>query len=218
MNFHVDSHSNVLGAFSEDDASRLSGVTKSQLKLWDSNGLLNASYAQKNRRQPYSRVYSFRDLVSLRVLNLLRNEHKVSAQHLKKVAEKLAHLGDAKWTKTTLYVLGKRVVFDDPKTSERREVVSEQRVLDIPLKAAISDTLEAIRQQNVRRGKVVGSTSKQKFVMQNQEVFAGTRIPVSAVMNYLKRGYEDDLILRDFPDLTSDDIELAKRALSESAA
>lgn len=218
MNKQPHFSDNVLGAFSEVDASRLSGVTKGQLKQWDANGLLSASYAQENRRQPYSRLYSFRDVVALRVLNQLRNVHSVSAQHLKQVADKLAHLGDQRWTKTTLYVLGKKVVFDDPTTSERREVVSEQRVFDIPLKAAISDTLQAIRDQNVRTKEELGHTTKQKFVLQNQEVFEGTRVLVSAVLKYLERGYEDVEILAEFPDLTTDDIALARRFLTESAA
>lgn len=217
-NQKADPSGSVLGAFSEEDAARLSGITRNQLRLWDNNGLLQASYALDNRRQPYSRIYSFRDLVSLRVLNVLRNKHGVSVGHLKKVADKLAHFGDEKWTATVLYVLGRRVVFDDPGTSERREIVSEQRVFDIPLKAAISDTLEAIRKQNARSSGELGHVIKQKFVLNNQSVFDGTRVPVSAVLSYLERNASDQQILDEFPDLTLDDIAEARRLKSENAA
>lgn len=208
----------VFGAFSEEDATKLSGATQNQLRLWDANGVLRASFSKENRRQPYSRIYSFRDLVSLRVLNVLRNKFGVSGQHLKQVAKKLAHLGDEKWTATTLYVLGKRVVFDDPETQERREVVSEQRVFDIPLKAAISDTLKEIERQNVRRNDEIGHIVQSKFVQGNQEVFEGTRVTVSAVIHYLERGATDALILAEFPDLTNEDIAEARRLYSSDAA
>lgn len=212
------SKSNVVGAFSEEDAVKLSGATKNQLRLWDSNGVLEASFARDNRRQPYSRLYSFRDIVSLRVLNVLRNRFGVSGQHIREVAEKLAHMGETKWTATTLYVLGKRVVFDDPETDERREVVSKQRVFDIPLKAAISDTLQAIRDQNVRTDNEKGHFVKKKFVLSNQEVFDGTRVPVSAVKNYVSRGATDREILAEFPDLALEDIAEVRKLHSADAA
>lgn len=209
---------NVFGAFSEEDATKLSGVTQNQLRLWDSNGVLEASFARKNRRQPYSRVYSFRDIVSLRVLNILRNRFGVSGQHLRQVAMKLGHFGDKKWTATTLYVLGKRVVFDDPDTEQRREVVSDQQVFDIPLRAAISDTLQAIRDQNARSEEEKGHVVQKKFVLSNQEVFDGTRVPVSAVVNYLRRGASERDILAEYPDLTAKDIAAAKALHATDAA
>lgn len=211
-------NSKVIGAFSEEDAARLSGVSISQLKSWDRAGFLEPSFSPTNRKQPYSRIYSFRDLVSLRVLNLLRNTHGVSLQHLKKVGEALAGFGEEKWIKTTLYVLGKRVVFDDPLTSERKEVVGGQRVFDIPLRAAISDTLQEIRRHNSRSSDEKGHMVQQKFLLNNQRVFTGTRVPVVAVQNYLSRGASVKKILEEFPDLSVEDVEFAKDLLNNDAA
>lgn len=213
-----DRKTNIMGAFGEDDAVRLSGVSKSQLRLWDQSGLLPASFSPENRRQPYSRVYSFRDLVSLRVLNRLRNEFGVSSQHLRDVAEGLANFGADKWIAKTLYVLGKRVVFDDPETHQRRDIVNHQRVFDIPLKAAVSDTLSAIREDNERRRDKVGHVVRNKFVQNNQQVFEGTRVTVDAVRRYLERGRSEDEILSEFPDLTLDDIRQARTLKHNSAA
>lgn len=56
---------NVIGAFSEVDASRLSGVTIGQLRDWDRKGFLRPSYAEENRALPYSRVYSCKETISL---------------------------------------------------------------------------------------------------------------------------------------------------------
>lgn len=201
----------VIGAFSEADAVRLSGLTIGQLRNWDRKGFVQPSYAEANRRLPYSRIYSFRDIVSLRVLGQLRNTYKVPLQHLRKVSDTLAHLGEARWTATTLYILGNRVVFTDPRTDERMEVVSGQRVFDIPLRVVISDTRKAIASLNHREEGETGKVVHGKFTLQNEPVFEGTRIPVATVKRYLEAGYSSDEILKEYPDLTPTDIEVARR-------
>jgi uncharacterized protein (DUF433 family) len=202
--------SDIIGAFSEEDAARLSGVSVGQLRSWDRSGFLSPSYAAKNRRQAYSRVYSFRDIVSLRVLNSLRNEHKVPLQHLRKVSHELANQGNDRWTQQTLYVLGRRVVFDDPRTHQRREVVSGQQVFDIPLKVAIKDTRGAIRDLNKRRPETIGRVIRGRFVMNSRPVFAGTRIPVSAIRSYLAADFDAADILREYPELRLEDVEAVR--------
>jgi uncharacterized protein (DUF433 family) len=42
-------------------------------------------------------------------------------------------------------------------------------------------------------------------------VFAGTRVPVATVLDYLAHGYSDERILEAFPDLTTSDIAAARR-------
>jgi len=204
------SDENVIGAFSEEHAERLTGISRSQLRRWDRMGFLVPSYAWEDRRSPYSRIYSFRDIVSLRVLNDLRNNKKVPLQHLRQVSSRLSHLGDAKWTATVLYVLGKRVVFDDPRTSQREEIVSRQRVFDIPLRVVISSTRQAVKEMNRRGEAEVGKIAQARFVMQNEPVFAGTRIPVASIKRFVDEGYPAAKIIREYPELTAADIETAR--------
>jgi DNA-binding transcriptional MerR regulator len=83
---------NVVAAFNEDQVERLTGLTKAQLRYWDGTGFFQPKHADEDRRQPFSRLYSFKDVVALRTLGVLRNEHKVPLQHLRKVADKLSHL------------------------------------------------------------------------------------------------------------------------------
>ncbi|MFZ1471140.1 MAG: DUF433 domain-containing protein [Paracoccaceae bacterium] len=203
-------HVSIIGAFSETDVARLSGLTVGQLRGWDRKGFVQPSYAESDRSLPYSRIYSFRDIVALRVLGQLRNVHKVPLQHLRKVSDTLAHLGDSKWISTTLFVLGKRVVFTDPRDDKRVEIVSGQRVFDIPLRVAISDTRKAIENLNHRSESEVGNVVHGKFTLQNEPVFEGTRIPVSTVKRYLDAGYLPDAIMLEFPGLTHADIETAR--------
>jgi DNA-binding transcriptional MerR regulator len=201
---------NIIGAFSEADAARLSTLTVGQLRRWDRKGFVQPSYAETDRSLPYSRIYSFRDIVALRVLGQLRNVHKVPLQHLRKVSDMLAHLGDSKWTATTLYVLGKRVVFTDPRYDQRIEIVSGQQVFDIPLQVVISDTRKAIENLNHRSFGAMGKVVHGKFTLQNEPVFEGTRIPVATVKRYLDANYSPEAIMREFPDLTPADIETAR--------
>ena len=77
----------VIAAFSLDQVSRLTGLSESRLISWDQEDFFCPSLAYDNRRSPYSRVYSFEDVVGLRTLNILRD--RVSMQHLKKAADRL---------------------------------------------------------------------------------------------------------------------------------
>lgn len=209
---------NVVGAFSEVDAARLSGLSVNQLRSWDRKGFLRPSFAEPDRRLPYSRIYSFKDVVALRVLGQLRNSYKVPLEHLRQVSEKLAHLGDSRWTATTLYVLGNKVVFRDPRSDNREEVVSGQRVFDIPLRVAVSDTKDAIASLNRRSENELGKVVHGKFTLQNEPVFEGTRIPVATVRRYLNAGFSPEEIVWEYPDLTIPDIETARYFKTEHSA
>lgn len=202
------SEDNVIGAFSDEQAARITGVSKNQLRQWSKDGFFDASYGDKRAHIPYGRLYSFRDLVSLQILHDLRNEKKIPLQHLKKVSAELAHLGESRWTATTLYVLGKRVVFDNPKTNEREEIVSKQRVFNIPLRVVIKSTRRKIEELN-NRDDQIGKFEKRKFVVQNAQVFAGTRIPLSTVSQFLEANYSPSRIIEEYPSLNEADIYAA---------
>ena len=178
---------NIVGAFSEEQAARLSGVSLNQLRRWDADEFFCPSFSDA-KGVPFGRIYSFRDIVSLRVLNDLRNKKKISLSHLREVSRELSHLGDEKWTATTLYVLGRRVVFDDPRTNLRQEVVSGQRVFDIPLRVVISSTRRAVQELNDRSDRI-GQVVRARFIAQNEPVIAGTRVSVTAIREFAEDGY-----------------------------
>lgn len=202
------SDDDVIGAFSEEQAERLSGVSINQLRRWDADEFFQPSFGASQRGLPYGRIYSFRDIVSLRILNDLRNNKDIPLWHLRDVSRILDHLGDAKWTATTLYVLGKRVVFSNPRTKKREDIVSGQQVLDIPLRVVIASTRRAVQDLNDRSERV-GQFSQARFVAQDQLVLAGTRIPVSSVREFAEAGYSVQKIIREYPDLTEADVAAA---------
>jgi uncharacterized protein (DUF433 family) len=201
----------VVSAFSEDQVERLTGLSKGQLRYWDSTEFFRPTFGVDNRRVAFSRIYSFRDIAALRVLCVLRNQYSVPLQHLRKVAEKLSHLDDAKWTATTLYVINKKVAFDEPDTQKPREVVSGQYVHPFHLKPVIDDTREAVKNLSLRQKEDFGRVEQKRNVSHNLPVVAGTRIPVRAVKHYIEDGFSDEHILAEYPSLTKADIEAVRK-------
>jgi DNA-binding transcriptional MerR regulator len=200
---------NVVAAFSEEQVERLTGLTKAQLRYWDNTGFFRPKYADENRRFAYSRLYSFKDVVALKTIGVLRNRHDVPLQHLRKVADKLSHLKDDRWTGTKLYVLNKKVIFHEPGTGLPREIVSGQYVIGLLLKTIISDTKKAIEKMHRRDPKKIGRVERSRFVSHNAWVVGGTRIPTSAIRNFKEAGYTVEQIIAEYPDLTPRDIKAA---------
>lgn len=201
----------VISAFSEDQVERLTGLSKGQLRYWDNTGFFRPAFGIENRRVALSRIYSFRDIAALRVLFVLRNQYMVPLQHLRKVADELAHLEDDKWTATTLYVVNKKVAFDEPDTQVPREVVSGQYVHPFHLRPVVEDTREAVRRLGMRQEGDFGRVEQKRNVSHNLPVVAGTRIPVRAIKNYIEDGFTDAQIITEYPSLTEADIDAVKR-------
>jgi len=200
---------NVIQAFSEDHAERLTGISKNQLRHWDRTGFFSPAFADENRKAVFSRIYSFKDIASLRVLSVLRNQYGVSLQHLRQVSERLSHLDDDRWTKTTLYVLKKRVLFSDPEKGVPREIVSGQYALGIPLERVLSDTKRDVERLNEREPVKIGTIVRNRWVAHNAPVIAGTRITVRAIQAFGDAGYSVAQILEQYPDLKREDVEAA---------
>jgi uncharacterized protein (DUF433 family) len=199
---------NVISAFSEEDVERLTGITVRQLRYWDGTGFFVPSLASDNRRVAYSRVYTFRDVVCLKIINAIRNESRVPLQHLRDVKQRLLHLGDDLWTKTTLYILNKRVVFYNPET-DQKEDISGQLVLEIPLKVVSGDMEKAVRSHRERPAETVGKIVTRRGIAASKPVVAGTRITVKSIKAFSDAGYSIDQIREQYPVLTAEDIRAA---------
>jgi uncharacterized protein (DUF433 family) len=210
--------SDVVMAFSEEHVQRLTGITVHQLRYWDRTDFFHPEFAADDRRAAFSRVYSFRDVVSLRVLNMLRNQHSVPLPHLRDVSKRLAHLAADRWTKATLYVLKKKVNFDEPETGRKREVLSGQYALGIPLAVVVEDTERDVKELQRRDASAIGSISRSRLVVHNAAVIAGTRIPTAAIKRFSDAGYSAAQILLEYPDLTEMDVAAALAHEARSAA
>lgn len=196
----------VVAAFTEEDAARLTGLSVRQLRHWDRTKFFAPSLANENRSLSYARLYSFKDLVALRVLDELRNESRVSMQHLREVKDKLMALGEH-WASTTLYVLKKKVVFVNTATQQHEEVVSGQGVLQIPLEVVAGDMNERVKAWRRRDESQTGRVERRQGF--STPVVAGTRIPVENIKAFAESGYTVEQIMGEYPTLTRSDVEAA---------
>ena len=197
----------IIAALSREQASRLTGVSQRHLRLWDAKGFFAPSL--KLEGGALASLYSFRDLLCMKVIHAIRNEAKIPFAELLKTKQRLAHLGDDLWARTTLYILGKRVVFDDPETGGRQEASSGQGVLQIPLRVVTGTMEDAVRAMRERKSDLIGTIDRKRSVAQNQPVIAGTRIPVRSLQAFAKAGYSVAQINAQYPGITERDIEAA---------
>jgi uncharacterized protein (DUF433 family) len=198
---------NVVAAYSEEQIGRTVGLTKSRLRYWARTDFFKPSFVEEDGRLPYSRFYSFKDVVALRTLEMLRVRNGVPLQHLRKVAERLAHMKDELWSRTTLFVLDKKVHVVNPEFGQPQEIVSGQYAL--PLSKVIDDTRNDIIAFRSRPANTVGRLSRNRSIARNALVVSGTRIPVGSVVRLHEDGYTVDQIIAEYPDLTPEDIEAA---------
>jgi uncharacterized protein (DUF433 family) len=208
---------NIISAFSLDRVVKLTGLTIRQLSYWDNLGFFQPQYAAEDRRSPYSRIYSFKDVVGLRTLGILKNRYHCSLQHLRDVAAKLTTYSKTPWADLTLYVLKKKVYFNEPETGLRRGVIDGQYAL-LPISSIMEDVRKEAEQLGRRDPEQIGQVEKRRYISHQAEVIAGTRIRVSTILHFIEAGYSNAAILKEFPSLTEADIEAAKRHGSGIAA
>jgi DNA-binding transcriptional MerR regulator len=76
----------VIAAFSEEQVGRLTGISQRQLRYWAlDNFFVPSLLSTKNDDLPPLKMYSFRDLVCLKVINALRNDAKIPLKDLRGV-------------------------------------------------------------------------------------------------------------------------------------
>lgn len=217
----MDALQQVFAAFSEEQVARLTGVSLPQLRYWAREGFYRPTYEERNRRLAYSRIYSFKDVVALRVLNTLRNKCGITLQHLRLVSEKLGKLNENpdKWIFTKLYPLNGRVVWFEQGAGVPADVASGQIVAAVVLDDVVQQVKADVRELRAPRDAAnFGKISKSRFIQHNSAVVSGTRIPVAAIKRFSEAGYSPKEILNEYPDLSMADIDAALEYKEKGAA
>lgn len=199
--------SGVIAAFSVEQVHKLTGLSPGNLIDWDASGFFSPSYAYEKRRSPYSRIYSFEDVVGLRTLAMLRE--RVSMQHLKEAATRLKAHNGKPWSQLTLYVLNGEVHFKRPDSGIIEGAVSGQYGATIPLESVATEMRAKAEELKKRDPATVGKFDRKRFVMGGAPVIAGTRILVESVRSLADAGYTPAQILREYPDLELADVHAA---------
>jgi uncharacterized protein (DUF433 family) len=203
--------SGTIDAFTMDQAAKLSGLSEDQLRSWDTAGLFRPSFGWEDRRRHYSRIYSFEDIVALRTLARLRAEG-VSTQKLKRIGVYLKSLTDRPWVGRSFFVVPRtgKVYFTHEEAVVAADPMGQQAMGEIielgPVEQDVRERLAQMRSRLEQRGRIVTD----RYIHGGVPIFAGTRIPVSSVLEFLDEGRSTDEIIAQFPRLTCEDIEAAR--------
>lgn len=208
----------VIGAFTEEQAAYLSGLTVNQLRYWSRTGFFQPDLADPDAKGPFSRIYSLVNVAGLRVLGLLRRKHKVSLQHLRKVAANLVDMDQSLWNTLTLYVRERQVYTKNGVGGFRHITSGEDTLPGLPLRQVRDEVEKRVAELARRPDSAIGEIARERNVARNARVFAGTRIPVEIVREFREAGYSIDEILREYPTLTEKDIKAAINYLGLEAA
>lgn len=202
----------TIRAFTADQVCGLAGISKRQLAYWDATGFFSPRPTHDRPHAAYGRIYSFRDVVGLRTIAKLRA--RVSLQELRKVGEYLRENFETPWSSLRFFVGSDgRVYFQEP----GREIAFEAKkhgqgdyiIVNLEDVAAEMDVgASALRE---RKKSELGLIRKNRYVVHNDAVLAGTRVPTRAVWSFHEGGYSAEKIRAEYPRLTIKDINAAIR-------
>jgi uncharacterized protein (DUF433 family) len=199
-----------LAAFTAEHVCRLTGLSARQLGYWDKTEFFSPTLLDDHRRRAFGRIYSFRDLVGLRTIAILRNVHRLPLQELRRVGEWLKERHDTPWSSLRFALKGKTAVFIDPAVGVAVEPKGAgQEVLSVALQPIADDMRQAADRLKERTPEQIGHVTRNRYVVHNAWVVAGTRIPTQAVWHFHEAGYSPKDIIAEYPRLTPSDIAAA---------
>jgi len=197
---------------SRSTAARVIGIAERRLRAWNDRGLVSPSLvSQLGSREIWT--FSLEDLVQGRVVKELE-DREISVRHIRRVVEAVRSSTHPRPLASLVWGVAGHEVFvgypDDSWVGDRRP---SQTVLveTLDLETIRGDARRAAQE---RQPEHVGAVESRRGKLGSKDVFAGTRIPVAAVVEYLERGATDERILQGFPDLRSEDIDSARQLVS----
>lgn len=184
-----------------------------RLRYWEQVGLVVPSIKRSLSPRHTVRLYSYQDLLALLVVSELRTERDMPLQRIRLVVEHLRSRGyDAPLSELRFATVGREIYFQHPDGSWEGHLQPDQIVL---VEVILLEPLRLrIRRAAARDRDDQGRVAKRRGVHASAPVFAGTRIRVSTVQDYLQQGYDTGAILEAFPGLAPEDVDEAQRLLA----
>lgn len=200
-------------AFTTHEAKRLSGLTPRRLQYWDETGFIRPSVAARNGRGS-PRLYSFQDLIQLRIAAQLRSRLSLQAlRRLKAALDLDAPFAQVRFATT---VGGETVYLGDAGTTEAARTPGQiVETFDVPIEEIRADLLRSVEELRARHD--VGTVVRTRGVLGSRPRISGTRITPEAIVAMLDSGWSRGRIKDEYPDLVDPDIDAAVRWV-ESAA
>ena len=198
-----------LRAFTLKLVADLTGLSVFQLRRWDRNGFFHPSLADPDRRRPHSRIYSLRDVVVLRAIAELRKAG-VSFTELKKVLSTFVMNDDGEWPVRSFYVVGNQLF--DSRGDALAATKTENRpgeVIVVDMKEVTTVVEQGVRRLAERQPDQIGQVTRNRWIMGGAPIIAGTRIPTETIAWFHENGYSLSWILKEFPRLTPEDVQVA---------
>lgn len=114
------------------------------------------------------------------------------------------------WASLKFALAGRKVVFAHPQTGEFVEArATGQSVIPIGLEPIASDMRKAAAGLLDRKSEQIGQVARNRYVVHNAWVVAGTRIPTQAIWNFHEAGFSSSAIIREYPRLKPEDVRAA---------
>src|SRR5699024_2162901 len=169
--------------FTTDQVAKLAGISRGRLRYWEKTGTFQPTYVEAPDSGPFRRIYSFQDLVNLRALARLRIDFGVELEELRNVTTYLHDHRDTPWSELAVRVYGNHLVFRDPESEQWMsakpvgQLAFEMEFIDVR-----NESEREARRLMRRSEDQYGAITRNRNVMSNRFVFAGTRIPVETVL------------------------------------
>jgi uncharacterized protein (DUF433 family) len=191
-----------------DRASRLTGLTPRRIVAWDREGVFHPRWPNDDRG--HGRRYSFRDLVGLRALAVLRDRHRVPLKDLRGVWPWLGKHQEAPLASLRIRVDGRHVYLEE--TGSDRTTVDGQLgdgAVTLELADVAAELRERIEAARRRRPEDVGRIVRNRRIQGNVPILAGTRMPTSSIWSFHEAGYSVEQILEQYPHILPEDVQAA---------
>jgi len=191
-------------AFDTEAAAKVTGFSARQLARWDREGWYAPSYGDPDRRGLFGRFFSYADLVRLRTARALMDRGVPVRRALATVTE----LRPSDWRQiptTPLYVVGRDV------SANRGEVAARgEPVVAVEPPMVVAEVVDGVRRLGLRTPEQIGATERRRGWVNGEEVFAGTRIPVTTIVGLIEDGWPRSEILDNYERLRDPDLDLAE--------
>lgn len=191
--------------FSSRAVRTLTRLTARQLQYWDETGFLRPSISTRKGRGTL-RLYSFQDLVALKVAAELRGT--LPLQTLRRLVAHFQKLDYKRpLAEVHFWVEPGKVYFREAGvTREARR--PEQSLIEgtVQIREVVADLARQIDRLDTR---TPGRIERRRGVMSGKPVIAGTRIPTAAIWRQVKEGLGTAEMRKGYPGLTAKDIDAA---------
>jgi uncharacterized protein (DUF433 family) len=195
-------------ALDANTASKITGISKSQLSDWERRGIVTSSYAHLRSETGSRRAYSYRDILNIRTLSQIRQQLGLPLAEITRAGAYLTTHGKTAWSQLGIGISGKRLVFRNPETHQWADA-PEQAILELNLSTLPDEVTRLVSEALQRDPANSGKIERNRNIMHNAPVVAGTRIPTSTIWVYHEDGYSTEEIIEQYPQLTPEDIEAA---------